>query len=85
MGIILLVVCLLTPKKLLARWVDHYTFEEIIQLGNYTIRELAIRELEEKQTNGSARIYLIEVNLSRLMGLTRKLNLLVLVSLKALS
>ena len=82
MGIILLVVCLLTTKKLLTLWTIIYLIYHygIIPLWNYTIMEL-----EEKQTNGSARIYLIEVNLSQLMGLTRKLKLLVLVSLKALS
>ena len=47
-----------------------------------------IMELREKQTNGSAiysGIYLIEVNLSRLMALTRELKLLVLLSRDALS
>ena len=50
----------------------------IIPLWNY-----AIMELDGMLTNVSACTY--HVNLSQLMGLTRKLKLLVLVSLKALS
>ena len=38
-------------------------------------------ELEEKQTNGLIRMYLIEVNLSQLMGLRQKLKLSIWLSL----
>ena len=41
-------------------------------------------ELEEKQTNGLIRSYLIEVNLSQLMGLRQKLKLSIWLSLTVL-